>query len=76
NVVSGASYGKAELIKANIQELHTFADLPVSQEIGEMLPGKSIAFNGQWWGVIDGVSGRFSHEKVNETITVERISRE
>ncbi|GAA5184565.1 hypothetical protein GCM10023345_15510 [Acinetobacter kookii] len=76
NVVSGASFGKAELIKANIQELHTFADLPVSQAIGEMLPGKTIAFNGQWWGVIDGVSGRFSHEKVNETITVERISRD
>ncbi|MFI9460213.1 hypothetical protein [Acinetobacter sp. NPDC052428] len=76
NVVSGASYGKSELIKANIQELHTFADIPVSQEIGEMLPGKTIAFNGQWWGVIDGVSGSFSHEKVNETITVERISRE
>ena len=76
NVVSGASYGKNELVKANIQELHTFADIPVGQEIGEMLPGKSIAFNGQWWGVIDSVSGSFSHEKVNETITVERISRE
>ncbi|MBD8008748.1 hypothetical protein [Acinetobacter pecorum] len=76
NLVSGASYGKNELVKANIQELHTFSDIPVSQEIGEMLPGKSIAFNGQWWGVIDGVSGSFSHEKVNETITVERISRD
>ena len=76
NVVSGASYGKNELVKANIQELHTFSDLPVSQEIGEMLPGKTIAFNGQWWGVIDSVSGSFSHEKVNETIVVERISRE
>jgi hypothetical protein len=76
NVVSGASYGKNELVKANIQELHTFSDIPVSQEIGEMLPGKTIAFNGQWWGVIDGVSGSFSHEKVNETIIVERISRE
>lgn len=76
NLVSGASYGKSELVKANIQELHTFSDIPVSQEIGEMLPGKSIAFNGQWWGVIDGVSGSFSHNKVNETITVERISRE
>ena len=76
NVVSGASYGKNELVKANIQELHTFSDIPVSQETGEMLPGKSIAFNGQWWGVIDGVSGSFSHNKVNETITVERISRE
>lgn len=76
NVVSGASYGKNELVKANIQELHTFADIPVSFDIGEMLPGKSIAFNGQWWGVIDSVSGSFSHERVNETITVERISRE
>ena len=76
NVVSGASYGKNELVRANIQELHTFSDILVSQEIGEMLPGKSIAFNGQWWGVIDGVSGSFSHEKVNETITVERISRD
>ena len=76
NVVSGASYGKNELVKANIQELHTFSDIPVGQEIGEMLPGKMIAFNGQWWGVIDGVSGSFSHEKVNETITVERISRD
>ncbi|WP_441370228.1 hypothetical protein [Acinetobacter lwoffii] len=76
NVVSGASYGKNELVKANIQELHTFADIPVSSEIGEMLPGKIIAFNGQWWGVIDSVSGSFSYEKVNETITVERISRE
>lgn len=76
NVVSGASYGKNALVKANIQELYTFSDIPVSQEIGEMLPGKTIAFNGQWWGVIDSVSGSFSHEKVNETITVERISRE
>lgn len=76
NVVSGASYGKNALVKANIQELHTFSDIPVSQEIGEMLPGKTIAFKGQWWGVIDSVSGSFSHEKVNETITVERVSRE
>ncbi len=76
NVVSGASYGKNSLVKANIQELHTFSDIPVIQEIGEMLPGKTIAFNGQWWGVIDSVSGSFSHEKVNETITVERITRD
>lgn len=76
NLVSGASYGKNELVKANIQELHTFSDIPVSFNIGEMLPGKTIAFNGQWWGVIDGVSGSFSHAKVNETITVERISRD
>ena len=76
DVVSGASFGKMELIKANIQEFHTLSGLPVSQEIGELLPGKTIAFHGQWWGVIDSVSGSFSHGKVTESIKVERIHRE
>ncbi|WP_180152808.1 MULTISPECIES: hypothetical protein [unclassified Acinetobacter] len=76
DVVSGASFGKMELIKANIQEYHTLSGLPVSQEIGEMLPGKTVAFHGQWWGVIDSVSGSFSHGKVTESIKVERIHRE
>ena len=76
DVVSGASYGKMELIKANIQEFHTLSGLPVSQEIGEMLPGKTVAFHGQWWGVIDSVSGSFNHGKVTESIKVERIHRE
>ena len=76
DVVSGASFGKMELIKANIQEFHTLSGLPVSQEIGEMLPGKTVAFHGQWWGVIDSVSGSFSHGKVTESIKVERIHRD
>ncbi|WP_180048656.1 hypothetical protein [Acinetobacter sp. YH12144] len=76
DVVSGASFGKMELIKANIQEFHTLSGLLVSQEIGEMLPGKTVAFHGQWWGIIDSVSGSFSHGKVTESIKVERIHRE
>lgn len=76
DVVSGASFGKMELIKANVQEFHTLSGLPVSQEIGEMLPGKTVAFHGQWWGVVDSVSGSFSHGKVIESIKVERIHRE
>ncbi|WP_180172513.1 hypothetical protein [Acinetobacter sp. YH12023] len=76
DVVSGASFGKMELINANIQEFHTLSGLPVSQEIGEMLPGKTVAFHGQWWGVVDSVSGSFSHGKVIESIKVERIHRE
>ena len=76
DVVSGASFGKMELIKANVQEFHTLSGLPVSQDIGEMLPGKTVAFHGQWWGVIDSVSGSFSHGKVTESIKVERIHRE
>ncbi|WP_180109371.1 MULTISPECIES: hypothetical protein [unclassified Acinetobacter] len=76
DVVSGASFGKMELIKANIQEFHTLSGLPVAQEIGEMLPGKTVAFHGQWWGVIDSVSGSFNHGKVTESIKVERIHRD
>ncbi|WP_313043800.1 hypothetical protein [Acinetobacter sp.] len=76
DVVSGASFGKMELIKANIQEFHTLSGLPVALDIGEMLPGKTVAFHGQWWGVIDSVSGSFSHGKVTESIKVERIHRE
>ncbi|WP_180160510.1 hypothetical protein [Acinetobacter sp. YH12054] len=76
DVVSGASFGKMELIKANIQEFHTLSGLPVSQEIGEMLPGKTVAFHGQWWGIIDSVSGSFNHGKVTESIKVERIHRD
>ena len=76
DVVSGASFGKMMLIKANVQEFHTLSGLPVSQDIGEMLPGKTVAFHGQWWGVIDSVSGSFSHGKVTESIKVERIHRE
>ncbi|OOV81389.1 hypothetical protein [Acinetobacter sp. ANC 5600] len=76
DVVSGASFGKMELIKANIQEFHTLSGLPVSQEIGEMLPGKTVAFDGQWWGIIDSVSGSFNHGKVTESIKVERIHRD
>ena len=76
DVVSGASFGKMELIKANIQEFHTLSGLPVSQEIGEMLPGKTVAFDVQWWGIIDSVSGSFNHGKVTESIKVERLHRE
>ncbi|WP_347460609.1 hypothetical protein ABEF79_08540 [Acinetobacter sp. ANC 7454] len=76
DVVSGASYGKMELIKANVQEFHTLSGIPVTSELGEMLPGKTVAYAGKWWGVIDSVSGSYSHGKVTESIKVERISRE
>ena len=76
DVVSGASFGKMELIKANIQEFHTLSGLPVALDVGEMLPGKTVAFDGQWWGIIDSVSGSFSHGKVTESIKVERIHRD
>ncbi len=75
-IVSMGGYGKTEICKSNVKERHTFTQLPVSQEIGEMLPGKTLAFGGEWWGVIDSVKGSFNHLEVWETVEVERISRE
>ncbi len=50
DAVSAASFGKASLIQANVQELHILSGLPVTSELGEMLPGKTVAFHGAWWG--------------------------
>lgn len=74
NHVSMGSFAKAKLTEANVIETHTFKT-PVSSEAGEFLPGNILAFNSEWWGVIDSVSGSFSHASTSETITVERISR-
>lgn len=76
DALSAQSNGKMQLIQANVQEIHIFAGLPITSELGEMLPGKTIAFSGQWWGVIDSVSGNYSHSEATETIKVERIYRE
>ncbi|WP_122897725.1 hypothetical protein [Acinetobacter sp. B51(2017)] len=76
DVMSAQSNGKMQLIQANVQEIHTFSGLPITNELGEMLPGKTIAFGGQWWGVIDSVSGSYSHSEATETIKVERIHRD
>ena len=76
DALSAQSNGKMQLIQANVQEIHTFSGLPITSELGEMLPGKTIAFGGQWWGVIDSVSGSYSHSEATETIKVERIHRD
>lgn len=74
--VSMSGYAKTALCKANVKERHTFSQMPVSQDIGEMLPGKTLAFGGVWWGVVDTVKGTFNQREVWETVEVERISRE
>jgi len=73
--VSMGAYGKSKLAKAGMIETHTFT-MPVSSEIGECSPGEVLAFNAEWWGVVDGVSISFSHAVVNQTIKVERVNHE
>lgn len=67
--------GREALAKAGMVETHSLL-MPITQEIGQCLPGELVAFNGDWWGITDGVSGSFSYEKVTQTTSIERVNRE
>jgi len=69
------SKGREVLAKAGLVENHSLL-MPIAQEIGLCLPGELVAFNGNWWGIVDGVSGSFTHKLVNQTATIERVNRE
>ena len=69
------SKGREVLAKAGLVENHSLL-MPITQEIGLCLPGELVAFNGDWWGIIDGVSGSFTHKLVNQTVSIERVNRE
>lgn len=75
NYVSMKAYGKAKLAKAGMVETHTYS-MPISPEVGECVPGEVLAFNTEWWGIVDSVSVSFSHAVVNQTVKVERVNRE
>ncbi len=75
NYVSMGAYGKAKLAKAGMVETHTYS-MPISPEVGECVPGEVLAFNTEWWGIVDSVSVSFSHALVNQTVKVERVNRE
>ncbi|MDN5630096.1 MAG: hypothetical protein L0G38_11165, partial [Lactococcus sp.] len=75
NHVSMGAYGKAKLAKAGMVETHT-CSMPISPEVGECVPGEVLAFNAEWWGIVDSVSVSFSHAVVNQTVKVERVNRE
>ncbi|MEN4981599.1 hypothetical protein [Acinetobacter modestus] len=69
------SKGREALAKAGMVEMHSLL-MPITQDIGQCLPGELVAFNGDWWGITDGVSGSFSYEKVTQTTSIERVNRE
>jgi len=75
NHVSMGAYGKAKLARAGMVETHTYS-MPISPEVGECVPGEVLAFNAEWWGIVDSVSVSFSHALVNQTVKVERVNRE
>jgi hypothetical protein len=69
------SRGREVLAKAGMVETHSLL-MPITQEIGQCVPAELIAFNGDWWGITDGVSGSFSYEKVTQIASIERVNRE
>lgn len=74
NQVMG-SYGKSKLAKAGLVESHTFS-MPLTSEIGQCKPADILAFNAEFWGVVDSVSVSFTYSKVTQSVTVERVNRE
>lgn len=73
--VSMGAYGKSKLAKAGMIETHTFT-MPVSSEIGECAPGEVLAFDAEWWGIVDSISVAFTYSTVNQTVKVERVNHE
>jgi hypothetical protein len=72
--VMGA-YAKSALAKARMVEMHTFT-MPLTQEVGQCKPADILAFNAEWWGIVDSVSCSFTYNKVTQTVTVERVNHE
>ncbi|WHP06749.1 hypothetical protein QLH32_04565 [Acinetobacter corruptisaponis] len=69
------SKGRSILAKSGMVENHSW-ELPIASEIGLCTPGELIAYNGEWFGVVDSVSGSFTNSVVKQTIEVERVNRE
>ncbi|MCX0344494.1 hypothetical protein NVV27_01920 [Acinetobacter radioresistens] len=74
-VESMGSYGKAALAKSGLVETHNLV-MPISSDVSECAPGDLVAFNAEWWGIIDGVNVSFNHAVINQNIKVESINRE
>lgn len=70
-----ASFGKSKLARAGLVESHTFTT-PLTQQIGQAVPADILAFNSEFWGVVDSVSCSFTYSKVTQSVTVERVNHE
>lgn len=74
-VESMGAYGKAVLAKSGLVETHNLV-MPIGPDVSECAPGELVAFNAEWWGIIDGVNVSFNHAVINQSIKVESINRE
>ncbi|WP_104499021.1 hypothetical protein [Acinetobacter indicus] len=75
NPVSMGSFGKSKLARAGRVEQHSFT-APIHTDFNECQPGEILAFNAEFWGIVDSVNVAFSHAEVTQTVKVERVNRE
>ncbi len=74
-VESMGSYGKAVLAKSGLVETHNLV-MPIGPDVSECASGDLVAFNAEWWGIIDGVNVSFNYTVINQSIKVESTNRE
>jgi len=74
-VESMGAYGKTALAKAGMVETHSLV-MPVNTNTGECAPGELVAFNAEWWGMVENVSVSFNHAVINQSVKVESINHE
>ncbi len=71
--VSMGGFGKAVLAKAGMIESHTLT-IPMQEDVGECAPGDVLAFDAEWWGIVDSMSVSFTHAVITQTVKVERVN--
>ncbi len=69
------SKGRAILAKAGMVEYHSL-QMPIHTDVGLCALGELVAFNGDWWGIVDSVSVSFSFGSVVQTVGIERANHE
>jgi hypothetical protein len=50
--------------------------MPLTSEIGQCKPADILAFNAEFWGVVDSGSVSFTYSTVTQSVTVERVNHE
>ena len=69
------SKGRAILAKAGMVEYHSL-QMPIHADVGPCEVGELVAFNGEWWGIVDSVSVSFNFGSVMQTVSIERVNHE
>lgn len=75
NSQSMAGFAKAQLAKAKLVEIHRIA-MPLTDKVGFIKPADIVAFDGQWWGVVNSISIQFNYSYVMQNVEIERVNDE